>query len=65
MEKSIPVLYEDKSLCCGCAACYAVCPFGAVRMTADEEGFEYPQIDPEKCVRCYKCMSVCPIKKRI
>lgn len=38
---------------------------GAVRMTADEEGFEYPQIDPEKCVRCYKCMSVCPIKKRI
>ncbi|MCD7884746.1 MAG: 4Fe-4S binding protein [Lachnospiraceae bacterium] len=28
-----------------------------------EEGFLYPVVDSEKCVRCYKCLSVCPIKK--
>lgn len=24
--------------------------------------FEYPQIDESKCVRCYQCIKVCPIK---
>ena len=24
--------------------------------------FEYPQIDENKCVRCYQCIKVCPIK---
>ena len=28
----------------------------------DEEGFEYPQIEESKCVRCYQCIKVCPIK---
>ena len=33
-------------------------------MVEDEEGFEYPQIDESKCVRCYQCIKVCcPIKK--
>lgn len=27
-----------------------------------EEGFEYPQIDESKCVRCYQCLKVCPFK---
>lgn len=27
-----------------------------------EEGFEYPQIDESKCVRCHQCIKVCPIK---
>ena len=31
-------------------------------MLEDEEGFEYPQIDENKCVRCYQCIKVCPIK---
>ena len=25
-------------------------------MVEDEEGFEYPQIDESKCVRCYQCI---------
>ena len=28
----------------------------------DEEGFEYPLIDEIKCVHCYQCINVCPIK---
>ena len=31
-------------------------------MVEDEEGFEYPQIDESKCVRCYQCIKVCPFK---
>ncbi len=61
--KPIPVLYERKALCCGCTACYAICPKEAITMELDEEGFEYPHIDESKCVRCDQCMKVCPIKK--
>ena len=35
----LPALADDKSSCCGCSACYAVCPVGAIEMKADEEGF--------------------------
>lgn len=31
-------------------------------MIEDEEGFEYPQIKEEKCIRCYQCIKVCPLK---
>ena len=61
--KPIPVLYEKKSECCGCTACYAICPKSAITMKEDEEGFEYPVIDSNLCVRCYMCMRVCPIKE--
>ena len=33
-----------------------------VPMVEDEEGFEYPKIDENKCVHCYQCIKVCPIK---
>ena len=59
MEKKIPVLYEIKALCCGCTACYAI------TMVEDEEGFDYPEINPEKCIRCYMCLKVCPIKQAV
>lgn len=32
-------------------------------MIEDEEGFEYPHINEEICVRCGMCMKVCPIKE--
>ena len=62
MEKELPVLYKRKEECCGCTACYAICPKEAISMVEDEEGFEYPQIDESKCVRCYQCLKVCPFK---
>ncbi len=60
--KKIPILYRRKEECCGCTACYAVCPKEAISMAEDEEGFEYPRIDENKCICCYQCMKVCPIK---
>ena len=47
--------------CCGCGACRAVCPVGAITMKPDKEGFLRPAVDAAKCVNCGKCASVCPV----
>lgn len=62
MDKELPVLYNRKEECCGCTACYAICPKSAISMQPDEEGFLYPLVNEEKCVKCYQCLKVCPIK---
>ncbi len=60
--KESPILFVRKEECCGCTACYAICPCNAIDMVQDEEGFEYPKIDKNKCVACCLCIKVCPIK---
>lgn len=60
--KDLPILYERKEDCCGCTACYAICPMDAISMVEDEEGFLYPSVDAEKCIQCYQCIKACPIK---
>ena len=62
IQKTIPILYKRKEDCCGCAACYAICPQSAISMIEDEEGFLYPKIDDNKCIYCYSCIKVCPIR---
>lgn len=37
-------------------------PKKAINMLEDDEGFEYPHIDENKCIRCFQCVRVCPIK---
>ena len=62
-EKSaaeLPVL-ASHSVCTGCTACARGCPKAAIRMERDREGFSYPVIDPEKCIRCGHCTAICPI----
>lgn len=63
MEKHVPTLFTVKEECCGCSACYAACPRGAISMREDEEGFLYPFILEEKCISCGSCLRVCPMKK--
>lgn len=46
--------------CTGCTACAASCPKGCISMVRDKLGFLYPYIEPEACVRCGICESVCP-----
>ncbi len=55
------ILFENKNECCGCTACANACPFDAIVMTEDLEGFKYPKINDELCVDCGKCKSVCQI----
>lgn len=55
------VKIEEKDLCCGCTACYSICPKNAIKMVRDNEGFLYPEVDKEKCVNCGMCKKVCPI----
>lgn len=62
-KEEFPVLFKRKEECCGCTACYAVCPKEAISMTEDEEGFEYPQINYTVCIKCYMCLKVCPMKQ--
>lgn len=62
-EKDLPELYYAREKCCGCTACYAICPMNAIVMRPDEEGFLYPVVDALKCIRCNKCISVCAFKK--
>ena len=47
------------SLCCGCGACEAECPAGAIQIRMSKEGFYQAFIDGN-CVSCRKCIDVCP-----
>lgn len=45
--------------CCGCGACAAVCPVGAISMKENRQGFCYPVVDHKKCIDCGKCIRAC------
>lgn len=48
--------------CCGCTACYNICPTSAIEMVSDKEGFAYPVVLEKQCINCSKCEQVCPLK---
>lgn len=50
----------DKKACCGCNACGDVCPKAAISFSEDNEGFLYPHINYELCIKCGLCDKVCP-----
>lgn len=54
-------LFIDKDECCGCHACYNVCPVNAVSMEFDSEGFLYPHFNNDVCINCSMCKNVCPV----
>lgn len=51
----------DKSKCTGCEACVNICPFDAIQMHSDDEGFLYPKVDMARCVDCGLCEKRCPV----
>lgn len=57
-------LIMPKKDCTGCNACVNACPVDAILMVPDAEGFWYPQIDPQKCVKCGICEQACPSLNR-
>ncbi len=55
------VTQEMVKKCNGCAACYSVCPANCITMKPDSEGFLYPNVNNEACIKCGKCKAVCPV----
>lgn len=55
------IIIDDKAMCCGCSACFSVCPKNAITMLEDEKGFKYPKISKNKCINCGLCEKICPI----
>lgn len=54
---------KDKTHCCGCGACYSICPQKCIEMVEDSEGFLYPRVDEKTCINCKLCEKVCPVAK--
>lgn len=52
------VIQENK--CCGCSACYNICPVSSISMVENRKGFLEPQINEILCIHCGKCVEVCP-----
>lgn len=59
--KECYVFTKDKTNCAGCGACVLSCRHGALCSKEDEEGFLYPELDKEKCIKCGLCNKICPI----
>ena len=52
MINNVRELIIDK--CTGCSLCSQVCPFQAIEMVENNEGFIVPSVDPLKCKECGK-----------
>ena len=61
-RNSEPVtILQDRSSCTGCHACYNICPVKAIKMRPDSEGFLYPEIESDECIKCGRCKKACPV----
>ncbi|MBR0260478.1 MAG: Coenzyme F420 hydrogenase/dehydrogenase, beta subunit C-terminal domain [Selenomonadaceae bacterium] len=54
------MIAANRADCSGCEACANICPKNAITMTRDAEGFAYPKIDSELCIKCGRCDATCP-----
>ncbi len=63
--------YSDLQKCIGCGLCRIECPADAIVMKKIPDEYEvpkknarrlFPVIDYMKCVYCYRCVTVCPVR---
>lgn len=59
-DKSKSVLDGDElHSCTGCGVCESVCPFSAIKIKENNQGFYTPVIDKSKCTDCGFCKKAC------
>lgn len=51
---------KEKKDCCGCNACFDICPKKCISLKTDNEGFWYPEVDKDTCIDCHLCEKTCP-----
>jgi coenzyme F420-reducing hydrogenase beta subunit len=51
---------KRKEDCVGCYGCENICPAECIIMAKDSEGFTYPKVNYDECIKCGKCIEVCP-----
>lgn len=61
MKNTVDIINID---CTGCRACEQTCPKNAITMEENKEGFLYPKIDKEKCIKCGLCLKKCHTQKQ-
>lgn len=59
-EKKDSSLISKNRYCTGCTACANICSYNAIKMSYDTEGFLKPIINPALCVKCNRCVDICP-----
>ena len=47
--------------CVGCRSCEQSCPSKCITIVENSEGFLYPVIAEDVCVKCGVCLKKCPI----
>lgn len=52
----------DRDKCCGCELCSAICLHKSVKFEKDEEGFVYPVVEEDTCMKCSACINHCPVQ---
>lgn len=50
----------EKKQCTGCQMCGDLCSRDAISFEVDKEGFWYPVVDYDKCIKCGLCQKKCP-----
>lgn len=56
---------KNKKDCMGCHGCSNICPQSCISMKSDEEGFWYPIVNYDECIKCGLCIKVCPIINKV
>ena len=59
MRYTVEIKLKDNLHCTGCSACCDICPVNAITMQSNFEGFLYPNINENICIKCGKCMKIC------